>query len=383
MQKLDTPVIVGNPFSPTGRGVTALSFLRAFKAAHLPLPIKDIYSYGHTNDINIITEIQNCLVDNLSKVVNIYHINVDEIEPTFTALNNELPDGSYNIIYPFWELSKIPANWIEKLDLFDEIWAPSFFIQKAIESSLAKPIYLMPLPVQIKLASFLGRRYFNLPESSYLFLFLFDFRSYIARKNPSAVLDVFEQVYKENQDTDVRVVIKVHGDTSSPKADLDYKDFLNRIRQSPFCERIILINKAYDDNEIKNLIRCCDCFVSLHRSEGFGLGMAEAMYLGKPVIATAYSGNLDFMNNQVACLVDYNLVAVQEGQYPNAIGQVWAEPDVNHAAHFMNKMLKDQEFGRKLGKQARKHICIYFSYLAQGLRYKQRINQILQEKYLS
>lgn len=382
MQRLETPLIVGNPFSPTGRGSTTISFFRAFKAANRPLPIKDIQSYGQTTDSGIITELETSLVSSLSNSVNIYHINADEIGPALAALNNKLPDGAYNIIYPFWELSIMPTTWINKLELFDEVWAPSLYIQQTLKKSLSKPIHHMPLPVQIELTSFLGRRYLNLPESSYLFLFFFDFRSYIDRKNPGALLDVFDKVCRAKPSADIRVVIKVHGTTASPKAISDYQSFVDRIRRSPFREQIILIDQVFNDNEIKNLVRCCDCFISLHRSEGFGLGMAEAMYLGKPVIATAYSGNLDFMNDQVACLVDYRLITVQEGQYPHAQGQVWAEPDIDQAAHFMIELLDDHEFGRKLGKRASQHIRIHFSYLAQGLRYKQRLEQIL-EKVLS
>ncbi len=381
--RIETPLLVGNPFAPTGRGSTALSFFRAFQAASHPLPIRDIQSYAHTTDGSIVAELEKSLSDTLSRSLNIYHINADEIEPTLKILDTKLPDGAYNIIYPFWELSVLPPSWVDRLQLFNEVWAPSLFIQQTLQKALTAPIHHMPLPVQVELTSFLGRSYFDLPESAYLFLFFFDFRSYLDRKNPGALLDVFERVCKANPRGDIRVVIKVHGTTISSKAIQDYQQFVDRIRQSPFREQVILIDQVYDDNEIKNLVRCCDCFVSLHRSEGFGLGMAEAMYLGKPVIATGYSGNLDFMNDQVSCLVDYRLVPVQEGQYPYAEGQVWAEPDIDHATHYMNELFTSPETGRTLGRRASQHIRTHFSYLAQGLRYQKRLNQISNEKLLS
>ena len=127
---------------------------------------------------------------------------------------------------------------------------------------------------------------------------------------------------------------------------------------------------------MKNLVRCCDCFVSLHRSEGFGRGMAEAMYLGKPVIGTGYSGNLDFMNEENACLVRYKLKDVEEGQYPYGEGQVWAEPDMDHAMYLMQKLLADRDYGRKLGSVASRHMRQFFSYRAIGLRYQGRIESI-------
>ena len=243
--RIETPLIVGNPFSPTGRGSTALSFLRAFKAAQHPIPIKDIYSYGHVIDRSIITETESNLVNNLSKSVNIYHINLDEVEPALAALNNKLPDGAYNIIYPFWELSKMPAIWIDKLKLFDEVWAPSKFILSTIKCAVSMPVYHMPLPVEVKLDAFLGRQYFGLPYGSYIFLLFFDFRSYINRKNPQALIHVFEKVCSARPADDIRVVIKVHGEDSSLQAMKDFQDFVSRIHASRYKNKIIIINKLF------------------------------------------------------------------------------------------------------------------------------------------
>jgi glycosyltransferase involved in cell wall biosynthesis len=142
-------------------------------------------------------------------------------------------------------------------------------------------------------------------------------------------------------------------------------------------DRLIVIDDLFTDNEIKNLVRCCDSFVSLHRSEGFGRGMAEAMLLGKPVVATGYSGNLDFMNERNSCLVRYHLVDVPEGAYPQAQGQVWAEPDIDHAVFHMLKLVDDRDCGRALGEIASRHIRTHFSNRAIGLKYKRRVDGIL------
>jgi glycosyltransferase involved in cell wall biosynthesis len=107
-----------------------------------------------------------------------------------------------------------------------------------------------------------------------------------------------------------------------------------------------------EDNDIKNLIRCWDCFVSLHRSEGFGRGLSEAMYLGKPVIATAYSGNMDFMTLENSLPVNYQLVNVPNGAYPFGEGQVWAEPDLEDAVNHMLRLIDDSSLGRGMGQRA-------------------------------
>lgn len=371
-------VLVGNPFSPTGRGGTVLSFLRSLRAVSMPVKLCDAYSRNTIGNIDpsLENELQGILLPLPGDQINIYHLNGDEVDVAQATLKHKLPNGAYNIIYPFWELSNYPQPWQEKLELFDEIWAPSLFIQQTLKKTLTKPIYHMPLPVQVELTSFLGRKYFGIPESAYLFLFSFDFRSYLDRKNPGALLNIFEKVCKARPGADIRIVIKIHGTQVSARSNFDYMNFVKLIRQSGFRDQIILIDRVYNDNEIKNLIRCCDCFVSLHRSEGFGLGMAEAMYLGKPVIATGYSGNMDFMTRDNSCLVDYELIPVKEGQYPFAEGQVWADPDVEQAANFMQKLLDDRDFGRELGMRASQSIRKYFSYLALGLRYKSRLENV-------
>src|SRR5262249_38807102 len=153
-----------------------------------------------------------------------------------------------------------------------------------------------------------------------------DFSSYLERKNPIAALRAFEELCNRCPDKDLYLVIKAKGGEAREK---DYRTFSDYIRR--FKGRLLVIDKLLTDNEIKNLVRCCDCFISLHRSEGFGLGLITAMFLGKPVVATAYSANMDFMTEANSCPVRYQLCNVPDGDYPFSAGQVWAEPDIEHA----------------------------------------------------
>lgn len=139
---------------------------------------------------------------------------------------------------------------------------------------------------------------------------------------------------------------------------------------------VTFLHRIMTDNEAKNLVRCCDCFVSLHRSEGYGRGIAEAMALGKPVIATGYSGNMEFMNSEVSFPVAYNLVSVVSGEYPHSENQVWAEADVGQAANYMIQLIDDPEIGRFVGGKARVHMLNGFSYRTIGLKYRARLEQI-------
>jgi len=373
-KKIQAPVLAGHPFTPSGRGEDIRCSFRSFQAIGLTLSIRDIYSYEKQIDPDFTKEFNNHLVQKLSDI-NIFYINGDEVEQALKHIEADVPSDAYNIICPQWELSIYPKDWAEQLNRFDEIWAPSTFVFDSIQKAISKPVFHMPLPAQVQLSSFLGRRYFSIPESSYIFLFFFDLRSYIDRKNPCAVIKAFEKVCIERPDEDIRLVIKIN-----PLTLLKNKVhwLIQEINQCPFRDRIIIIDKLFSDNEVKNLVRCCDCFVSLHRSEGYGRGMAEAMLLGKPVIATGYSGNLDFMNEENSNLVRFKLINVIEGSYPHAKGQVWAEPDVENAVYYLLRLLDDRDYGRNLGQIARRYIRTNFSYRAIGLKYLNRLNEILQ-----
>jgi glycosyltransferase involved in cell wall biosynthesis len=374
-----TTVLAGRPFAPIGMGEHIRCSFRAFQAAGLTLPLLDIYSLENQADPGIVDEIRSHLVHGLSSRVNIFHINGDEVELSLNHLGANLFSCGYSIIYPTWELSIYPQEWAKQLNRFDEIWAPSRFVFESIQHASSKPVFHMPLSTEVEISSFLGRRYFEIPESSYVFLFFFDFRSYIDRKNPFAAIKAFEMVCSARPNANVRLVIKLNRYIDLPQSKSDFQRFMEAVNQCQCGDRIIIIDKLLTENEIKNLVRCCDCFVTLHRSEGYGKGMAEVMFLGKPVIATGYSGNLDFMNETNSCLVPYKLISVEEGQYPCAKGQVWAEPDINQAVYYMVKLLDDRDWGRKLGQIASRHIRTYFSYRAVGLRYRHRLNEILGE----
>ncbi len=370
------PVLVGHPFAPIGRGEDIRASFRAFQIARFTLPVWDIFTLNDP-DPDIERELTGHLIKELSESINIFFINGDEIANVLSRLRDELPSGAYNILYPAWELSIYPREWADQVECFDEVWAQSRFAYESLRQAVSKPVFSMPLASQVEVSTFLSRRYFGITESSYVFLFFFDFTSYIDRKNPFAVLRAFEKVCSERHGEDVRFVIKMGGSVYKQE---DYRRFMEQLEEFKYRDKVIVVNKTLSNNEIKNLVRCCDCFVSLHRSEGFGRGMAEAMCLGKPVIATGYSGNLDFMNEENSCLVRYKLVHVMEGQYPHARGQVWAEPDIDHAAEYMLELLSDRDFGRRLGAVASRYMRQFFSYRAIGLRYRERVKEILNNK---
>jgi glycosyltransferase involved in cell wall biosynthesis len=304
--------------------------------------------------------------------LNVFHINGDEVDQTLATLAYRPgPSDSYNIVYPAWELARYPADWARQLERFDEVWAPSRFIAESLAAAVDRPVIHMPLACEVIISQFLGRRWFGISEHSLVFLFFFDLRSYASRKNPDAVVAAFRKLLRARPYADCTLVLKVNGAETMTDALRDLRHSLNDLR-----DRVVLIERTLTDNEIKNLVRCCDCFVSLHRSEGFGRGLCEAMYLGKPVIGTAYSGNMDFMTSETALLVDYALVKVGPGDYPHWESQVWADASVDHAAQHMVAVMDDPGAARAIGERASLHIRTQFGYRAAGVRYSERISEI-------
>nr|MEA2799507.1 hypothetical protein [Phenylobacterium sp.] len=363
--------IVGYPFQPTGMAEHARSTFRAFQAVGVTPRLLDVADANRGFDPDLERDFAPHLVTTLGAGVNLFGVNGDEAERVIDKVGEAAFAGAYNIAYPAWELAGYPKDWAKVLNRFDEIWAPSAFVQHALQDAVSRPVHRMPLPVDLKLSSFLGRRHFGIPEEAFVVLFFFDFASFADRKNPDAVLEAFERLAARRPDAGLHCVIKSRGgrDAHAAQAELE-------IRLAALGPRAQAIYGDLSDNEIKNLIRVSDVFVSLHRSEGFGRGMAEAMALGRPAVATGYSGNLDFMVPGTGLLVDYDLVPVAPGAYPRGEGQVWAEASPEHASRLIEQLLDDPAEARAMGRRARRFIGEHYSVRAIGERYLERLQAI-------
>ena len=359
-------VLVGHPFAPIGMGEHLRTTFRALRAAHVPVHVLDVYGFANP-DPDLKTELEPFLVENVGRGTSIFCVNGDEVEAVFDRLGRRA-NGERRIIYPAWELANYPAIWARQLERFEEVWASSIFTHGSIARSVSVPVHHLPLATEPRLRQPLGRRAFGIPDASYVFLFFFDLTSFIERKNPFAALEAFRRVLEARPGQDVRFVVKLNSSHTRPEARQRFLDFIR-----PLGDWIILLDRTMTDAEVKALHLCCDAFVSLHRSEGYGFGLAEAMFFGRPVIATGYSGNIDFMNADTAFLLDYQLVPAPEGAYPHATGQVWAEPDVKQAADIMVRLIDNPTEGRIVGEAASRRIRTHFSHRAAGLRYAARL----------
>jgi glycosyltransferase involved in cell wall biosynthesis len=369
---MTTPLsLVGYPFMPTGMGEHIRSTMRAFQAVGLAPTLVDVADHQALADPDLERDFRGFVGKPAEGGINLFCVNGDEAPRVIERVGRMAFESSYNIVYPAWELAHYPRAWARVLERFHEAWAPSAFVAKALAESVHRPVTTIPLAVDLKLSAFLGRRWFAIPEDAFVVLFFFDFTSFAARKNPEAVLACFERLTLLRPQANLHCVIKTRGGRHDDPAHQALE-----ARIATLDGRARLITGDLSDNEIKNLVRNCDAFVSLHRSEGFGRGMAEAMALGRPAVATGYSGNLDFMTPETSRLVDYRLIPVAPGAYPRGEGQVWAEASPEHAAQLLAELVDDPDAARELGRRARRHIRVNFSARAIGLRCAERLEEI-------
>ena len=308
---------------------------------------------------------------------NPYHTNIfcmnNEGVMNLHASNPEIFKDRYNIGYGFWELSDYPDEWLYAMNFLDEIWAPSRYIQEVISEKASVPVVYMPMAVDFELSGKGSRKDFGISEGAFVFLFSLDFSSRIHRKNPGAVVEAFKRAFPGGE-RDVVLVIKTKLVDSVVQQVDDYAMLQEWVKGD---SRIHLINEVYTKDQMLDLINCCDVYVSLHRAEGFGLGMAEAMKMGKAVIATNYSGNTDFTKSDNACLVDYTLKKVgPEKLYYLQGNSVWADADVGQAVGYMRRLVEDEDYRGEIGERGKAFMEAKHCFGVVGGRYRRRLGLI-------
>lgn len=363
---LQPVTLIGHPFANIGMGEQLRSSLRSLQAVHVDCRVVDIFRAAPRGDPDHAALVAPIEVDELPAGIRLFHINGDEVEPVLAALRARRMRfaGGFNIVMPAWELPRYPEVWVDGLRQFDEIWAVSKFVQQSFAGAaldgqhIGQSVESAPLP-------FLSRRYFGISESAFVFLNFLDLTSYATRKNPEGVLRMFRMLRKKRPYDDIQIVLKVK------RGDDDASEWAAPLREE--FPDAVFIARPLTSFENLSLIAGCDCFVSLHRAEGFGRGAGEAMFLGRIAMATGWSGNMDYMDAGSALLVDYRLEPVPQGAYPHGEGQVWAEPDIDHSVHLALKALDDPGLVRQLERAGRRAAFARAGNRAVGLRMAERI----------
>ena len=297
--------------------------------------------------------------------VNIFHLDAPVSQDIDHHHGRGFRADHYNIAYWAWELPEFPDGWVDRHRFFDEIWCPSEFARAAIAAKLPKPVLAMPHAIDFTLPQGDFRKKFGLPPRIFLFLFVYDLNSTQERKNPKAVIAAFRKAFPIGGP--VGLVVKTHNPDRNSTAFAELQAELEGL------ENTYLICETLSRAAVYELQQACDCFVSLHRAEGFGLSVAEAMFLSKPVITTDWSGTAEFVNVTIGCPVNYRLLTLDRNYGPYARGQTWADPDIDQAAHWMRSLVDDASFRENLGKRAAADVRRNFSPKTIGRRYQRRL----------
>jgi glycosyltransferase involved in cell wall biosynthesis len=298
-------------------------------------------------------------------------VNPDNIVNARLLLPKEIFSRRYVIGYWFWELPEVPDHWATAFSLVNEVWAASRFMQESFTAKSPVPVTLIPPPIVPRRIANLSRSSFRLPERTFLFLTICDVNSTLERKNPLGSIRAFKKAFAPDDST-VGLVLKL---TGMEKRRPEPEEILKEISG---YENIYVSNRMMKREEVNSLLACTDCVVSLHRSEGFGLIPAEAMSLGKPVILTNWSGNTDYMTPDNCAAIDYKLVELERDYGPYKSGQYWADPDVEQAASWMQKLAREPDVAQRIGKAAQETITVNFSPAATGKKIEARLKEIEQ-----
>lgn len=274
---------------------------------------------------------------------NLVCVNADVISAVSNQLLGDSHSRGYTIGYWAWEVSAFPPEWLGAFGAVNEVWVGSKHVHDAVASAATVPVVTIPQPVSLPERSQAAAPPPGLPDGFRL-LFAFDYFSVFERKNPLAAVEAFTRAFEPG--SGASLIVK----TLNHDHDIDNHE---RLRFAVAAHPDVhLIEERLSPDERDGLFNACDCYVSLHRAEGFGYTMAEAMWEGKPVIATAYSGNLDYMTADNSYLVDYSLVPIGDGHAPYPSTGEWANPDTEHAARLMREVFDHPEEASRRGERA-------------------------------
>ncbi len=361
--------IAGFLTADLGLGESARCMVRAADAASIPaalVPLK-LNCKNRLGDLTYAAR----LTDENPHDVNIIHVDPPASRDLDHHHGKHFRAGKYNIAYFAWELPEFPDDWVPSFDYYDEIWCPSDFARAAIAEKSPLPVLTFPHAITVTAPSAdtaTLRTRLGLPAKPFLFLTLFDLNSYAERKNPRAALAAFRE--SGLPAATANLVVKVQNLAGNEA------DFARLQADAARIPGIHFITETLSRADIYALEAACDVFVSLHRSEGFGLAVAECMALGKPVISTDWSATAEFVNINNGCPVRAPLITLTSNHGPYAKGQTWADPDIAHAAAHMRTLFADRALCARLGMAARATITEKFSPAVIGARYRRRLEAI-------
>ena len=307
--------------------------------------------------------------------VTLLHANAGEIPTVVATLPLAAGRTGVRIGYWFWELAHFPLAYAKAAALVDEIWAPSRFCRAAFEASAPVPVRwvppCVPAPARGRVSPQDARAALGLEPERFYFFFAFDARSVPERKNPLAAVEALRRVLArtERPRRDVGLLLKVQEAERQP-------ELLAELRAAANGLPVTFYEGATDREAVEQMLAACDAVLSLHRSEGLGLLPIEAMYLDKPVVATAYGGVCDFLDEESGFPVRHRLVALDRDHGPYPAGAVWADPDLDHAAEMMVRVVGGGALVERLTRAARRRVEQLYGVEAAAGRYREALTAV-------
>jgi len=328
--------VIGYMYDSDAQGIHARSILKMLKEAGVPVAYVAVPGHPeHEEDREELKGVPN---------KPLYSINLVYTGATQLYIHDLLDkktfENRYNIGFLWADSGNFPQSWKHACGVYNEIWAGSEFVKNLLSKYTTTPIKLMPLPIY----KINGER---VNSEKYTFLFVFDSGSSLERKNPQAVIEAYKKAFYPDF-SKTRLIIKSKSLEMFPE--------FNEIRESLDEVNGILINKDISKQELGNLYNSCDAYISLHRAEGYGATMAEAMLLGKPVIATGYSGNMDFMTEENSYPVKYKIKELENDVGFLSKGSLWAEADIDDASRIMKIVFENQDEAKQKAIKAKDYI---------------------------
>lgn len=355
----------------SGVGEGARRAFRALRAVGRPVSARALTTAGVFEDS---TPFEHQLRTGPSRAAaHLFHMNADETLHAQDRLGAFLTPDRPRIGYWAWELDVFPNAWVPAARHLDEIWTPSTFVRDVVAAKVDCPVHVIPHPTPAPDPAPDGareraRRRFALPEGRVLALTLLDFNSFAERKNPDAALEAFSRIADARPE--LGLIVKCHG---GPRHDQRRFELLRRLNAQP---GVFVIDRVLSPGEMQALYEAVDLLVSLHRCEGFGLTIAEAMARGLPVVSTDHSGSRDLVDAKTGFPVPCTLVPVPAGAYPFAEGARWAEPDLDAAAEILARLAVDPSLRARMGEAARARMLERFSYEQVGRAMTARLDAL-------
>jgi glycosyltransferase involved in cell wall biosynthesis len=338
--------VIGFVSADFGLGIAARMTVAALVEAGIPVAVVDaILPDGRSRADNRYAHLYVSDTGRLPHPVNLVHMNPMEA----AGIRRQFPHwftGGFTAIVPFWELPVPPDEWLPLLDQYDAVLSATWYMREIFAAHCSVPVRHYPIGIRVDAPAPRDgvRARFSIAASAFAVYANFDLNSSIGRKNPQAVVAAFRSAFAG--DRDAVLVLKVNGQPHDPQD----QRFIDECRASADV-RIVFEHLSYA--EVLSLTAACDAYISLHRAEGLGLGPMEAMALGVPVIATAWSGPMDYLDDASAILIPYRMIRVVDRlpDYRAARMQgvvSWADPDIASATQALRALRSDAPLRARL-----------------------------------